>query len=88
MFTTTDEQSWHRRIRQDGTIEDLENFNGEFGWPVYPDNPEQTRREHAVIRANNEKVLSILKAKGLLLNTENPDFERENVVRIEASPNG
>lgn len=87
LFASTDDQSWHRRIRQDGSIKDLEIFEGQFGWPVYSDDPERTEREQAAIQVHNDRVLTILLAKGLILNTNNPAFERELVVRIDASPN-
>jgi hypothetical protein len=57
--------SWHGRIRDDGTVENLENFEGQFGWPAFPD-PADTERERQRIRAHNERVEAILNKKGFV----------------------
>jgi hypothetical protein len=62
-YFVTDDYSSHKRINADGTDEELENFEGQFGWPVY-DNDDETRNEHQRIREHNNRVHSILKEKG------------------------
>jgi hypothetical protein len=87
LYTITDDYSWHKRIEHDGTIKNLENFEGQFGRTFYPDDPERTKREHDEIQVNNDHVHSLLLQKGLAKNFDNPDFERENVVRLEYTYN-
>ncbi|MGG9960732.1 hypothetical protein [Ferruginibacter sp. SUN106] len=87
LFTITDDYSWHKRIEHDGTIINLENFERQFGWPVYPDDAERTKREHDEIRAINSNVQSVLLQKGLVKNFDMPDFEKENVVRLDYTHN-
>lgn len=82
LFASTDTQSWHKRIENDGTITALENFKGEFGRTIYPDDPERTKREWDEIQANNDNVASVLVSKGLEKNFEDPEFEKQNVVRL------
>jgi hypothetical protein len=82
LFAGTDFQSWHKRIEHDGTIKDLENFQGDFGRTIYPDDPERTKREWHEIQVNNSNVRSILVKKGLERNFENPEFEKQKVVRL------
>ena len=65
LFGSDDYSSWHKRINQNGEISDLENFKGQFGRPVYPDDPERTAREHSEIQDHNDKVHQILIEKGL-----------------------
>jgi hypothetical protein len=55
---------WHGRIHENGTIEDLENYEGQWGWPVFPDDPAKTEAEHQRILAHNTRVKEILIAKG------------------------
>lgn len=55
---------WHGRIRDDGKIEELENFEGQFGRQVFPGDPERTEAELQRIIAHNERVQAILRAKG------------------------
>ena len=35
--------SWHGRILDNGTLENLENYEGQWGRPVFPDDPEKTK---------------------------------------------
>lgn len=65
LYAYDDYCSWHKRINQKGEIIDLENFKGQFGRPVYPDDPERTAREHQEIQDHNDKVRQILVEKGL-----------------------
>lgn len=65
LFGYDDYSSWHKRINQKGEITDLENFKGQFGRPVYPDDPERTEREHREIQEHNDKVRQLLIEKGL-----------------------
>jgi hypothetical protein len=60
------ERSRHGRIREDGTAEPLENLEGQFGFPVFPDDPERTERERERIFAHNIAVLELLRAKGFI----------------------
>lgn len=62
-YFVTDDYSSHKRINSDGTNEELENFEGQFGWPVF-DNDDETRMEHQRIREHNNRVHMILKEKG------------------------
>jgi hypothetical protein len=63
-FFITDDYSSHMRIDQNGNAIKLENFEGQFGWPVLA-TEEETEREHNRIRLHNQNVQSILIAKGL-----------------------
>jgi hypothetical protein len=64
-YAIGDHYSKHKRIKSNGEIEELENFLGQFGRPIYPDDSERTEREHREIQNHNDKVYAILKAKGL-----------------------
>ena len=55
---------WHGRIRDDGKVEELENFEGQFGRKVFPGDPAKTEAELQRIIAHNERVQQILRAKG------------------------
>jgi hypothetical protein len=55
--------TWHARIRADGSVQDLENYEGQFGRRVFPD-PAETEREHQRIIAHNAHVAEVLKSKG------------------------
>jgi len=59
----TDEYSIHNRINHLGVIIELENFEGQFGWPVYEDK-NLTKKEHQRIKEHNQRVYEILKLKG------------------------
>lgn len=65
LYFSTDDYSTHKRIDGSGSITDLENFEGQFGWPVL-ENEELTRREHQRIKDHNAGVLKVLQAKGFL----------------------
>jgi hypothetical protein len=56
--------SWHGRILEDGTFEELENYEGQFGWKVFPDDPAKTAAEEQRLIAHNTRVEEILIAKG------------------------
>ena len=62
-YLKTDDYSTHKRIDADGNSIELENFEGQFGWPVYEDKAE-TEREHQRIKEHNQTVYAILKNKG------------------------
>lgn len=55
---------WHGRIHENGTIEPLENYEGQWGRPFFPDDPAKTKAEGARIDAHNTRVEDILRAKG------------------------
>lgn len=56
--------SSHGRIHEHGTLERLENFEGQWGRQVFPDDPAKTEAERQRILTNNERVREILRAKG------------------------
>ena len=62
-YLKTDDYATHKRIDADGNLIELENFEGQFGWPVYEDK-DATEKEHQRIRAHNQMVYTILKEKG------------------------
>ncbi len=62
-FRRDGESSWHGRIREDGTDEKLENFEGQFGTKVFPD-PADTEREQQRIYQHNARVRELLRKKG------------------------
>jgi hypothetical protein len=62
-YLKTDDYSIHKRIDADGNSIELENFEAQFGWPVYEDKAE-TEREHQRIKEHNQTVYAILKNKG------------------------
>ncbi len=55
---------WHGRIHESGTVEPLENYEGQWGRPFFPDDPAKTKAEDARIDAHNIRVGDILRAKG------------------------
>lgn len=57
--------SWHGRVREDGTLEDLENYEGQFGTRAFPD-PADTQRERERVGLHNAHVRDLLQAKGFL----------------------
>ena len=63
-FFITDDYSSHMRIDKNGYAIKLENFEGQFGWPVLATELE-TEIEHQRIRLHNQNVQSILIDKGL-----------------------
>ncbi|MBK8997059.1 MAG: HEAT repeat domain-containing protein [Myxococcales bacterium] len=62
-FSESEDCSAHARIREDGSHERLESFEGQWGLPVLA-NPTDTAREHERIRAHNARVRAILRSKG------------------------
>lgn len=81
LLGSDDYSSFHKRIEQDGTIIDLENFKGQYGRTIYPDDPERTALEHAEIQRHNEALHKKLIEKGLERDDNNPEFEKANVIR-------
>lgn len=67
-FTTTNDRDgqtfWHGRIHADGRVEALENFEGQWGRRVFPDDPAKTEAERQRILAGNARAWEALKAKG------------------------
>lgn len=59
-----DDGDSHKRIDETGAVIRLENMEGHWGWPIYEDE-EETKKEHARMKANNENVRAILQRKGL-----------------------
>ncbi len=55
------ETSWHGRVREDGSITRLENYERRRIF----DDPEQTRQERERVAAHNKRVKEILQAKNL-----------------------
>lgn len=64
-YFVTDDYSSHMRIDEFGKITKLENFEGQWGWPVYENDEVKTMQEHDRIKKHNQWVKDILKAKGL-----------------------
>jgi hypothetical protein len=60
-----DTTSWHGRVRDDGTCEDLENLEGQFGIRA-SDDPAETQRERVRVRDHNARVFEVLRKKGFL----------------------
>jgi hypothetical protein len=63
-YLIADDYSIHKRIKDSGELVRLENFEGQYGWPIFEDT-EETRAEHQRIKEHNQKVYDILKQKGL-----------------------
>lgn len=63
-FFITDDFSLHMRIDNNGNTIKLENYEGQFGWPVLK-TEEETEIEHQRIRLHNQNVQKILISKGL-----------------------
>ncbi|GAB5564125.1 MAG: hypothetical protein Wins2KO_11880 [Winogradskyella sp.] len=82
LFGSDDYCSWHKRINHNGKIINLENYKGEFGRTIYPNDPEKTEKENKEIQDHNNGVHKLLVDKGLEFNSENPEFEKENVVKL------
>jgi hypothetical protein len=82
LFGGNDYHTWHKRITEQGEIIKLESFKGEFGRPIYPDDPERTAKEHKAIQEHNERLNKVLIAKGLTRNFDDPEFEENNVVKL------
>jgi len=60
------ETSSHQRILETGTIEGLENYEGQWGREVFPGDPAKTEAEHQRIIAHNARVREVLRAKGFI----------------------
>ncbi len=54
----------HGRIRDNGALERLENYEGQWGRQIFPGDPASTEAELQRILAHNERVRMILRAKG------------------------
>lgn len=64
-YAAGDDYSSHQRMDEKGNIADLENFKGQFGWPVYEDE-QKTREAHKAIKEHNQEVQQILLSKGFM----------------------
>jgi hypothetical protein len=62
-FRVKSDVSSHGRIHDDGRVEKLENYEGQFGITVFPD-PAATEREKQRVAAHNTKVRDLLRQKG------------------------
>ena len=82
LYGGNDYCSWHKRINKKGEIINLESFKGEFGRLVYPNDPKRTEREHQEIQENNDSVYRLLLEKGLKQNFDNPEFEKNHVIKL------
>lgn len=60
-----DTTSWHGRVRDDGTRENLENLEGQIGIRASAD-PAETQRERARVHAHNAHVHEVLRKKGFM----------------------
>ncbi|CAM4125697.1 hypothetical protein FLWE109334_11765 [Flavobacterium weaverense] len=81
LFGSDDYSSFHKRIEKDGNIIELNNYKGQFGRTIYPDDPEKTESEHLEIQKHNSELHKELIEKGLERDFENPAFERNNVIK-------
>lgn len=57
--------SFHGRILATGEEIEMENYQGEWGRRIYPEDPDRTAREQELLRLHNQSVRAILQAKGL-----------------------
>ena len=80
LFGSDGNSTWHKRIDRNGNITDLDNYKGQYGRTIFPDDPEKTEREHKEIQDFNENLLKLLVEKGLARNFENDEFEKSNVI--------
>jgi hypothetical protein len=55
----------HARVLQDGTVEELENYEGQWGFPAF-DDPAETAAARQRILDHNTRVDEILRAKGFI----------------------
>ncbi|HET7504341.1 MAG TPA: hypothetical protein VFK02_25140 [Kofleriaceae bacterium] len=62
-FRVKGDISVHGRIHEDGRVEKLENYEGQFGINVFP-NPADTEREKKRVADHNTRVRDILRQKG------------------------
>lgn len=62
-FLRTDDYSSHNRLLRSGEAIRLENYEGQYGWPITGDE-EKDKLRHNEMRRNNENVQKILKEKG------------------------
>jgi len=60
------ETSRHGRILETGTIEGLENYEGQWGRQVFPGDPAATEAERQRIIAHNGRVREVLRTKGFI----------------------
>lgn len=56
----------HGRVRDNGILERLENYEGQWGRPYFPDDPAKTEAENRRMDAHNDRVREILRAKGFI----------------------
>ncbi|PAX52768.1 hypothetical protein [Brunnivagina elsteri] len=59
--------SFHGRIMATGERISLENYQGEWGHNIYPDDPDRTIRDREAMVIHNQQVTAILKAKGFVV---------------------
>jgi hypothetical protein len=62
-FRVKSDVSVHGRIHEDGRVEKLENYEGQFGITVFP-NPADTEREKQRVADHNTRVRAVLRQKG------------------------
>lgn len=58
--------SSHGRVRDNGAIERLENYEGQWGRQTFPNDPAKTEAERRRMYAHNDHVREILRAKGFI----------------------
>ena len=54
------------RVRDDGILERLENYEGQWGRPRFPDDPARTEAEHRRMDAHTDRVREILRVNGFI----------------------
>lgn len=62
-FLETEDYSIHMRIDQNGMQQKLENYEGQFGWPIL-ESENRTKEEHERMRKHNDMVREVLRRKG------------------------
>ena len=58
--------SRHGRVRDTGALEKLENYEGQHGREIFPNDPAKTEAELQRIIAHNARVKEILRTKGFV----------------------
>ncbi len=65
LLGSDDYSSWHKRIDQHGNITDLENYKGQHGRIIYPDDPERTAKNTRKSRTLMRTYINNSLKKGL-----------------------
>lgn len=77
-----DNSSWHKRIEQNGTVIELDNYKEQYGTIIDPDDRERTEKEHLENKIYNDNLRKLLIKKGLERNFEDDEAESNNVITL------